>query len=188
MFCVKGISYFSCFVMIFGVLWKKRPTFFSKAFFVRKFIEERYRWNVNTAGVNHNLKHANQIVLYCVFFQTAPGRKHEIVRNKACVARANGTDAFSMKTDAFSMKTDARSMGTANTVSARENEHPDFEVTCKACKMKRLVDSVNGKVKIVKCGSKYVLISRSYKRFHCQHCNKLKLAESIEKINTVQFF
>ena len=111
-------------------------------------------------------------------FQTAC--KGDIIRNKKCVKRANGTDAYSKGTDKFYKGTDKKSMGIAKLPSSLEIPNADFELTCKKCNTTRLVDSVNGKVKIKKSGSKYVLAK--CRRYHCPSCNGDMAAKSIKKL------
>jgi hypothetical protein len=104
-------------------------------------------WNKNKGGANLLLAHLNQMVLYMCAFQTAC--KGDIIRNKKCVKRANGTDAYSKGTDAYSKGTDAYSKGTdayskgtAILLSSKEIPNADFEVTCKKCNTTRKVDSI----------------------------------------------
>jgi hypothetical protein len=188
-------------------------------------------WNKNKAGANLFSTHSKQMVLYICAFQTAC--KGDIIRNKKCVKRANGTDAYSKGTDAYSKGTDKYSkgtdkyskgtdkyskgtdkysegtdklsmgigkvamgigkvamgigkvaMGTAKLPSSSEIPNADFELTCKKCNMTRKVDSVNGKVKIFKSGSKYVLAKKangSY-HYHCPSCKSNVTAKSIKKL------
>jgi hypothetical protein len=139
-------------------------------------IPDALAWNKNKGGANLHSTHSNQMVLYICAFQIA--RKDEIIHNKKCVKMANGTDAVSMGTnkksrgidkvsigtgkvargtDKKSMGIDKVSMGTAKLPSSKEIPNAHFELTCKQCNKTRWVDSVNGKVKIEKSGSKYVL-------------------------------
>ena len=104
-------------------------------------------WNKNKAGANLFSTHSKQMVLYICAFQTAC--KGDIIRNKKCVKRANGTDAYSKGTDAYSKGTDAYSKGTdayskgtAILLSSKEIPNADFEVTCKKCNTTRKVDSI----------------------------------------------
>ena len=82
------------------------------------------------------------------------------------------------------MHTDKKSMGIAKLPSSKEIPNSDFELTCKKCNMTRKVDSVNGKVKIFKSGSKYVLAKKangSY-HYHCPSCKSNVTAKSIKKL------
>jgi len=104
-------------------------------------------WNKNKAGSNLFSTHSKQMVLYVCAFQTAC--KGDIIRNKKCVKRANGTDAYSKGTDAYSKGsdayskgTDAYSKGTAILLSSKEIPNANFEVTCKKCNTTRKVDSI----------------------------------------------
>jgi hypothetical protein len=110
-------------------------------------IPDALAWNNNKGGVNLNSTRSNQMVLYVCAFQTAC--KGDIIRNKKCVKRANGTDAYSKGTDAYSKGTDAYSKGTdayskgtAILLSSKEIPNADFEVTCKKCNTTRKVDSI----------------------------------------------
>jgi len=162
-------------------------------------IPDALAWNKNRAGANLFSNHLNQMVLYMLGFQT--DRKNEIIRNKECCLKATGTDAWSLGTDAYSngtdkysegtdkyskgtdaysKGTDKRSMGIAKLPSSKEILNADFELTCKKCNTTRKVDSINGKVKIKKSGSKYVLAKRS--RYYCSSCKGEMAAKSIKKL------
>ena len=92
------------------------------------------------------------------------------------------TDKKSMHTDKVSMHTEKKSMGTAELPSSLEIPNADFELTCKKCNMMRLVDSVNGKVKIEKSGLKYVLVKNSRCCYFCPGCRGKVTAKSIKKL------
>jgi hypothetical protein len=95
--------------------------------------------------------------------------------------RSKGIGKVAMGIDKRSKGIGKVAMGTAILLSSKEIPNANFELICKKCNTTRKVDSINGKVKIEKSGSKYVLASQR-RRYHCPGCGGDVTAKSIKKL------